>query len=329
MQLVIDTFGTSVHRKQNAFEIVNKEGKKRVSPQKIRTIVLNCAAKISSDAVILAVENEIDILFVDKSGKPQARVWSHKFGPLTTIRKNQLKFAESQEGLAWAGQRVWKKMQQQAAFLYQLRYSFSVLSPEKIDACIKTIEAVALQLQELLRSAKGRDKGLAASCRGWEGTASRHYFQGLAWALPPGYHFAGRTKRPAKDPFNCVLNYLYGMLYSFVEVELLKAGIDPHIGVLHADQYKRPVFVYDFIESYRIWADTVAFRLFQRYALNERDFEPCEGGLWLAGSGKREVIPAFHQYLYEPYSLKKKQKTRMQHLSVECRQLAKSLLQRE
>ena len=37
-----------------------------------------------------ARENEIEILFMDKSGKPVGRVWIPKYGSISTIRKGQL-----------------------------------------------------------------------------------------------------------------------------------------------------------------------------------------------------------------------------------------------
>lgn len=60
---------------------------------------------------------------------------------------------------------------------------------------------------------------------------------------------------------NALLNYGYGILYGSIQVELIKAGIDPYIGVLHRDNYNKPVLVYDIIELYRTWIDEVVFSL--------------------------------------------------------------------
>ena len=72
MQLYIDTFGTSLHRKANAFEVFKKGEKTKLAPTKIKSIVLSKGAKISSDAVLLAIENEIDIVFVNGAGQPKS-----------------------------------------------------------------------------------------------------------------------------------------------------------------------------------------------------------------------------------------------------------------
>jgi CRISPR-associated protein Cas1 len=141
---------------------------------------------------------------------------------------------------------------------------------------------------------------VAATFRGWEGTASRHYFRCLSAALPPEWQFEGRSFRPSADPFNALLNYLYGILYAQVEVALIKAGIDPSLAILHADQYNRPTMVYDFIEPFRPWADRVAFTLCWEGKLSAAGFEqPEEGGFRLGPDEKGAVIKAWFAFLEE------------------------------
>lgn len=77
----------------------------------------------------------------------------------------------------------------------------------------------------------------------------------------PCLRFKERSQHPARDMVNALLNYGYGILYGSIQVELIKAGIDPYIGVLHRDNYNKPVLVYDIIELYRTWIDEVVFSL--------------------------------------------------------------------
>jgi CRISPR-associated protein Cas1 len=51
------------------------------------------------------------------------------------------------------------------------------------------------------------------------------------------------------------------MLYGHCESALIHAGLDPFIGIMHRDEYNRPVLVYDFIEQFRHWADYVVCHL--------------------------------------------------------------------
>jgi len=58
------------------------------------------------------------------------------------------------------------------------------------------------------------------------GYICRVYFSTLSEALPERYQFNGRSRNPAKDFFNCLLNYGYGVLYSPVEHGCILAGLD-------------------------------------------------------------------------------------------------------
>ena len=105
---------------------------------------------------------------------------------------------------------------------------------------------------------------------GLEGSASKVYFDILALCIPERYRFNGRSRQPAKDPFNAFLNYAYGVLYSLVEKSCIIAGLDPYIGFLHTDNYSKPSLVFDIIENFRIYADRVVFRLFSKKMVNDK-----------------------------------------------------------
>jgi CRISPR/Cas system-associated endonuclease Cas1 len=94
----------------------------------VESIVISNQAMISSQAVVQALEHNIDIIFLDSFGDPLGRVWFSKMGSTALIRRKQ---------------------------------------------------------------------------------------------------FEGRSRRPAKDPFNAALNYCYGILYSqWIEERIpLKQGL--------------------------------------------------------------------------------------------------------
>ena len=89
MELILNTFGTSLNRDNEGFVITHKDGRQRLPVVGIKSIQISRGAQIMSDAVLLAIENEIEILFMDKSGQPIGRVWSPKYGLISTIRKGQ------------------------------------------------------------------------------------------------------------------------------------------------------------------------------------------------------------------------------------------------
>ena len=87
--------------------------------------------------------------------------------------------------------------------------------------------------------------------RAYEGQASRQYFQCVSKHMPFRFQFSGRSRHPAEDMVNALLNYAYGILYGHIESALIKSGLDPYIGFFHRDEYNRPVLTYDVIEPFR------------------------------------------------------------------------------
>ena len=81
------------------------------------SILISRGAQITSDAVLLAVENEIEVLFNNRTGKPMACIWSPKYGPVATIRKGQLAFTFSPNTVGWIKEVLCKKTENQQTML--------------------------------------------------------------------------------------------------------------------------------------------------------------------------------------------------------------------
>ncbi len=134
--------------------------------------------------------------------------------------------------------------------------------------------------------------------------------------LPPEYAFESRSRQPATDIFNALLNYAYGILYGKVEGSLIKAGLDPYAGIFHRDEYNRPALVFDVIEKYRVWMDYIVIQLCKQKALPADCFftGPEGGGCRLEALGKRILIQSVNDYLSEIISLDGKERSRLTHI---------------
>src|SRR6056297_2737012 len=118
--LHIDKYGSSLRMKDGQFLIRTKDSRQQIPSSKVRTIVLSKSTIISGGAVKLALDNEIDISFIERDGMPYARVWNSKFGSITTIRRRQLEFSESPEGSQWIREVICEKIRNQMALVQQL-----------------------------------------------------------------------------------------------------------------------------------------------------------------------------------------------------------------
>jgi len=251
---------------------------------KVDSIWISTSALISTDAVHSAMENNIDIVFLDKYGDPYARIWHPKIGSTTLIRRRQLEASESEKGIILVKEWCSTKMKNQAALLRKLRKTRPEV--EELIVSINTVNTYRKKLEELL----GNIEENRQSILGLEGGASRAYFKALSIVMPDEFTFNGRSRRPAHDQFNCTLNYGYGILYGVVERACILAGLDPYVGILHTDDYNKKSFVFDVIEPYRGIVDEVVVFLFTTRRFKDPCFDKIDGGYILNGEGKKILI---------------------------------------
>ena len=100
------------------------------------------------------------------------------------------------------------------------------------------------------------------------------------------------------------------------------AGIDPYVGVMHRDEYNRPVLVFDAIENFRVWADFVVVNLCMQQIIFKEYFEIENNVYYLNSEGKRILIQSFNDYFDEVTGLKGVQRSRNQHLVIFAQKLA-------
>lgn len=330
MQLHINTYGAYLHVKDAIFDIKTKQADGRwasangVAAHKVKSIWMGPGTALSSDAVALALRNNIDIVFLESSGKPLGRVWHSKLGSTTRIRKCQIEASLDHRAVYWTCKWLAQKLENQAGFIRDLtkhRAQHNNYLREKIRK-IDAIRVAILSLDKLVI-----DEALAGTLHGLEGTAGRLYFETLSFVLPDTWKFAGRSSRPARDPFNAFLNYAYGVLYARVEKALMLAGLDPYAGFLHRDDYNHKSLVYDFIEPYRYWGDKVVFTLFSAKKVNQKHLDSINGGFSLNGEGKRLLMEAYNEYLEShPIRHKGRNRTRATIILLEAHHFAQELL---
>lgn len=307
--------------KDGVFRVAVEGDIQQFSPEMIREIQVASSVGLSSDVILYAMELGIDLIFTRRNGKPQGRIWNNKFGSVASIRKQQLQFAGNITGAKWVIEKVKVKIDNQFTVLEML----SALTGINLKPAIgKRLKSASGKLDSLKNDSVAL-KDLYAFVRGIEGSAGKAYFTGLSKLLPEQFQFEKRSSRPAQDMFNALLNYAYGILYGKVETALIKAGLDPMIGVMHRDEYNKPVFTYDFIEPYRAWADITVANLCVQQAIYPDFFDIQKGGYWLNEYGKRILISAFYDYLDEVVDRNKKRFSRKEHLLADARTLAKTL----
>ncbi len=324
MELILNTYGVSLNRDNEAFVITHSDGSQRVPITGITSIQIGKGAQITSDAVMLAVENEIEIIFVDKGGNVIGRIWSPKYGSISTIRKGQLAFTFTHDALDWIKDVICRKIENQQALLLMMEAESEELQ-RKVQKSINRLEDYRTKISNITGDIVSDE---AATLRGWEGVASKIYFETLNLFIPEHLRFANRSQHPACDLMNAMLNYGYGLLYGKIESALIKVGIDPYVGVLHRDDYNRPVLAYDIIELYRVWIDYVVYSLAIQNPFTEEYYSVREdGSYWLEPLGRRVLIQSVNDYLGENINIKGLTRSRETQMFLYVQKLAQKFKQ--
>ena len=321
MQLVINTRGSYLKKKGNCFAIKNDDKLFDVSCKKVESILITTSATITTDAIKMAVDNNIDIVFLDHFGNPYGRVWHGKLGSTTLIRRRQLEMYDGEGGLELAKSWIIQKTDNQIELLKRLAKN----RPEKRELLKSKVEKIKYFKKQMERmTGKIEDKRQFAL--GFEGMSSRIYFEGLSDILPGKFKFVDRTRMPARDAFNCLLNYGYGVLYSRVEKACIIAGLDPYIGFMHTDNYNKKSFVFDIIEPFRMYIDQTVVNLFSKRQIKDEYFDKIQNGLTLNKSGKAVLIQALNETFEKPISYRGRNVKVKNTIQLECHRIANHLI---
>ena len=321
MQLVINTYGSYLQKNGDCFKVKKSDKVFEVSVKKVSSIMITTAAYITTDAIKMAIDHNIDIIFLDDYGAPYGRVWHSKLGSTTLIRRRQLEIAETEEGLNLAIGWIKTKFDNQIALLTRLRNTRTRKSAE-ITSNIEKLKGLRNKLDDVRESvsvARGTIMGL-------EGSGGRVYFGALSSLMPDRYKFNGRSRNPAKDEFNTLLNYGYGVLYSKVEKGCIVAGLDPYVGIIHTDHYNKKSMVFDLIENFRIWPEEVVVKLFAGRKVKQIHFDKLKDGFTLNKEGKALLISALNSFMDESIRYRGRNIKRGDVIQFECHRIANGLI---
>lgn len=86
---------------------------------------------------------------------------------------------------------------------------------------------------------------------GIEGRAAKSYFFYLNFLVQDEFKFRGRSKHPAKDPFNVLLNIGYSHLHHYVIGAIMKYGLNTGFGIIHKPHRKHHALASDLMEVWR------------------------------------------------------------------------------
>jgi CRISPR-associated protein Cas1 len=287
VKVVIDDYGAFLKKKSNRFLVTSEEKSQEFSSDKVSQVLILKGSAISTDAIKLASEKGIDIVCLDRIGRPYARIYPCKLGGTTLTRRNQLEAYPTPKGLYLAKSFVRAKVENMGYLLINLAKTRKNKSLSEEGRKILKFSAKIKELKGSLDAARNKLLGV-------EGESSKLYYLGIEQVIPKKYYSGIRTKRPPRDIFNALLSYGYGILYSEVERACIIAGLDPYLGFLHTDRYGKPSLVLDLIEEFRQpIVDRAMITIVVRGQIDEGYVDrEAGGGVHLNSEGRRKAIEA-------------------------------------
>jgi CRISPR-associated protein Cas1 len=181
-----------------------------------------------------------------------------------------------------------------------LRAARETDDPAEQSQLQNVINALADQIQRLAGPQPTAGESRLEALRGAEGLAAQLYFSVFSLAFKQqreAFRFTTRSRRPPRDPINCLLSFIYALLRHDCVAALTSVGLDPFVGFLHADRPNRPSLALDLMEEFRPWlADRLAITLVNRQQIGLQHFVEREGGVVeFTEAGRKLVIKAYQE----------------------------------
>ena len=149
------------------------------------------------------------------------------------------------------------------------------------------------QLMRMLPDANNRDEIM-----GLEGAAARVYWPRLGSLVPEDVAFTVRSKQPPRDVLNAALSFLYTILLGECVTALRATGLDPDMGVLHADHDTRPSLALDLMEEFRpLVVDHIVVTAARKHVLTASHGREVadKGGIFLTAAGRELMLDAYER----------------------------------
>lgn len=250
----------------------------------------------ASPALMAAcAEAGISLSFLDPNGRFLARVEGARSGNVL-LRRAQYRIADddARKTLIVRGMVAAKASNQRTVVQRALRDHGAGM-----DAALKgSLDSAARRLSDIAQRTLTHDS--VEGLRGLEGEAAATYFSvfdGLIRSDDAAFRFAGRSRRPPLDRVNALLSFLYAMLGHDCRSALEAHGLDPQVGLLHADRPGRSSLALDLMEELRpVLADRLALSLINRGQLKAGDFVHEEAGaVRLTDDARKAVLIAWQE----------------------------------
>lgn len=294
--LYVTTFGARIHRQDGKVAVsVDKVIAGKWAPEEVDRALVFGSAQVTTQALALLLSHGVDVAFFSPSGEYRGHVSGPTSGSVLLRLAQHRRLHEEPFRLALAKSLVAEKIAAARELLLRQARNHPAKQP-KLSETVARLGAALGRVEEAAN---------ADSLRGIEGAAAADYFGAWDNLVRAPFRFERRTRHPARNPVNALLNLGYTLLGNEIGGRLGAAGFDPRIGFFHGIRYGRSSLALDLLEAHRVdVVDRLTLALLNRRVFGEVDFIDRGGssGVRLTPAALRRYIGAYEQHLGEQFS---------------------------
>lgn len=290
--LYVTTQGAYLHKEGETVVVkIEKENRLRLPIHTLDSIV--CFGQVTCSPFLLGhcAEKDVAISFLTEYGRFLARVQGPVSGNVL-LRREQYRQADCpQKSALLARMFVIGKVANTRHILYRAlrdhEEKTAAAGLEKICQLFTHYTRRLLHEEELER------------VRGIEGRVARDYFDvfdHLIVTQKNDFVFSGRNRRPPLDRVNCLLSFIYSLLYHDARSALESVGLDPAVGFLHRDRPGRLGLALDLMEEFRpMLGDRLVLSLINLGQVKKKGFTVTESRAVKMDDETRKVLLVAYQ----------------------------------
>lgn len=281
-------------------KVLSPARKERIPLIKIDEVVVVGEITLTTSAMHLLLERDIEITFLGHYGQFKGRL-SPPFSKNAILRMAQYRAHQDMPTRCELARRfvIGKLMNQRTMLQRNQRRQSDTEMQQAIEQIstlmhqLGTLSLDATRISTRLASGDNRVSGTPLeTILGMEGAGSAAYFRCFGKLLndPKQWPFPGRVKRPPTDPVNALLSFGYSLLTNKVASAVQLVGFDHFVGYLHSAVYGRPALALDLMEEFRpIIVDSIVLNMLNHRMLTPQDFV-SELGAYRLKDEKRSVF---------------------------------------
>ena len=282
--------GSAIHKKGHRLLVEKNDSVLLDIPLlKVQRIFIFGNVQVSTQALAVLLDNDIDVSFFNVRGRLRGSLVSHA---------SRNVFARLAQYDRWRDP-IFKTMFARALIAAKLRNMIAELVRFQHNHSENDFRDARDTIEQGISHLAGCED--PDQLMGIEGAGSRAYFQCFARMMRRDLCFLGRAMHPAPDPVNALLSLGYTLVLNELASLIEAMSLDPYLGFLHGLRYGRQSLALDLLEQFRQpLVDQFTLNLINLEIFQTEDFEgQANTGVYLKHDAFRKYLERYEARMRE------------------------------